>query len=59
VVGRRQPGLVAEGRSNGQIANELFLSPKTVSVHVSRILTKLDAVNRTEAAATARSRLFC
>ena len=47
-------GLVAEGRSNQQIASELFMSPKTVSVNVSRILTKLDATNRTEAAATAR-----
>ena len=47
-------GLVAEGRSNQQIATELFMSPKTVSVHVSRILTKLGAANRTEAAATGR-----
>ncbi|HET6940489.1 MAG TPA: AAA family ATPase, partial [Nocardioides sp.] len=36
-------GLVSAGRSNQQIASELFMSPKTVSVHVSRILTKLDA----------------
>ncbi len=47
-------GLVADGRSNQQIATELFMSPKTVSVHVSRILTKLGAANRTEAAATGR-----
>lgn len=47
-------GLVAEGRSNQQIADELFLSPKTVSVHVSRILAKLGAANRTEAAAAGR-----
>ena len=47
-------GLVAEGRSNQQIATELFMSPKTVSVHVSRILTKLGAANRTEAAASGR-----
>lgn len=46
--------LVAEGRSNGQIASELFISPKTASVHVSRILTKLGVANRTEAAAVAR-----
>jgi DNA-binding NarL/FixJ family response regulator len=30
------------------------MSPKTVSVHVSRILTKLGATNRTEAVAIAR-----
>jgi DNA-binding CsgD family transcriptional regulator len=47
-------GLVAEGRSNQQIAAELFMSPKTVSVHVSRILAKLGAANRTEAAAAGR-----
>ena len=47
-------GLLAEGRTNEQIAAELFMSPKTASVHVSRILTKLGAGNRTEAAAVAR-----
>ncbi len=47
-------GLVAQGRSNQQIATELFMSPKTVSVHVSRILAKLGVANRTEAAATGR-----
>lgn len=47
-------GLVAVGRSNQQIAAELFLSPKTVSVHVSRILAKLGAENRTEATAAGR-----
>jgi DNA-binding CsgD family transcriptional regulator len=46
--------LLALGRSNGQIAAELFMSPKTASVHVSRIITKLGAANRTEAAAIAR-----
>ena len=45
--------LVAEGRSNDQIAAELFISPKTASVHVSRIITKLQVANRTEAAAVA------
>jgi DNA-binding NarL/FixJ family response regulator len=45
--------LVAEGRSNGQIASTLFISPKTVSVHVSNILAKLDVSSRTEAAALA------
>ena len=48
-------GLVAVGRTNNQIAEELYLSPKTVSVHVSRILTKLGASNRTEAVNLARS----
>ena len=46
--------LVAEGMTNGQIGVKLFMSPKTASVHVSHILAKLGAANRTEAAATAR-----
>jgi DNA-binding CsgD family transcriptional regulator/tetratricopeptide (TPR) repeat protein len=45
--------LVAEGRSNGQIAATLYISPKTASVHVSNILAKLNASTRTEAAARA------
>lgn len=45
--------LVAAGRTNAQIAEELVMSPKTASVHVSRILSKLGAANRTEAAAAA------
>ncbi len=48
--------LVAEGRSNGEIGKQLFISAKTVSVHVSNILGKLDASGRTEAAAIARRR---
>ena len=48
--------LVAEGRSNGEIGKQLFISAKTVSVHVSNILGKLDAAGRTEAAAIARRR---
>ena len=46
-------GLVAEGRSNGQIAAALYISPKTASVHVSNILAKLNASTRTAAAAQA------
>ncbi|CAL9547684.1 helix-turn-helix transcriptional regulator [Streptomyces sp. enrichment culture] len=45
--------LVARGRTNRAIAEELFISPKTASVHVSRILAKLGASSRTEAAALA------
>lgn len=46
--------LVAEGRTNGEIGKQLFISTKTVSVHVSNILGKLGAASRTEAAAIAR-----
>jgi DNA-binding NarL/FixJ family response regulator len=42
--------LVADGRSNGQIAERLFISRKTASVHVSHILDKLGVGNRVEAA---------
>lgn len=47
-------GLIALGRTNEQIAHQLYISPKTASVHVSRILSKLGATNRTEAARIAR-----
>jgi len=51
--------LVAAGRSNREIAAELFISAKTASVHVSNILAKLGVAGRGEAAATAhRLRLF-
>ena len=39
--------------TNREIANELFISDKTASVHVSRILSKLDVSNRTAAASLA------
>ena len=42
--------LVARGLSNGQIAERLFISTKTASVHVSNILRKTGATTRTEAA---------
>jgi DNA-binding CsgD family transcriptional regulator len=45
--------LVAAGRSNREIATELFISAKTASVHVSNILSKLGVATRGEAAATA------
>ena len=47
-------GLLALGRSNGQIGNQLFISTKTASVHVSNILAKLGASSRGEAVAVAR-----
>ena len=51
--------LVAEGRTNRQIADALFISDKTASVHVSNILGKLGVTSRGEAAAAAhRHRLF-
>jgi DNA-binding CsgD family transcriptional regulator len=46
-------GLVKAGRTNREIARRLYISESTASVHVSNILTKLDAKNRVEAAAIA------
>jgi DNA-binding CsgD family transcriptional regulator/tetratricopeptide (TPR) repeat protein len=46
--------LLVDGRSNRQIAERLFISGKTVSVHVTNILAKLGVHSRLEAAATAR-----
>jgi DNA-binding NarL/FixJ family response regulator len=45
--------LVARGATNREIGGELFMAEKTASVHVSRILAKLDVRSRTEAAAVA------
>ncbi len=42
--------LIAQGRTNAQIASELFISPKTAGVHVTHILDKLGVSNRVEAA---------
>ena len=51
--------LVADGKSNREIAGTLFISAKTASVHVSNILAKLGVPSRGEAAAAAhRLRLF-
>jgi DNA-binding CsgD family transcriptional regulator/tetratricopeptide (TPR) repeat protein len=46
--------LVSVGRSNREIADQLYISVKTASVHVSNILSKLGAQSRTEAVAIAR-----
>lgn len=45
--------LVASGKNNGQIANDLVLSDKTVARHLSNIFAKLDVTSRTAAAAYA------
>jgi DNA-binding CsgD family transcriptional regulator/tetratricopeptide (TPR) repeat protein len=45
--------LVAKGRTNKQIGQELFITEGTAGVHVSRILTKLGVASRVEAAAIA------
>jgi DNA-binding NarL/FixJ family response regulator len=46
--------LIAAGRSNGQIATELYLAPKTVRNNVSAILSKLQATDRAEIIIRAR-----
>ncbi|WP_078904402.1 ATP-binding protein [Streptomyces xanthophaeus] len=48
--------LVAEGRSNPEIATALFLSPRTVQTHVSHILAKLQVRSRAAVAAQAAAR---
>ena len=46
----RCSALIADGRSNREIARALVLSEKTVKTHVSNILMKLDLADRTQAA---------
>ncbi len=46
--------LLADGHGNRRIAQELFISEKTVSVHVTHILAKLGVSNRNQAGAVAR-----
>ena len=45
--------LIAEGRTNREIGERLFISQKTVGVHVGNILAKLRVSGRVEAAAVA------
>jgi LuxR family maltose regulon positive regulatory protein len=48
--------LLAQGRTNQEIARQLFVAPGTVKAHTASIYRKLEAANRTEA--VARARLF-
>jgi DNA-binding NarL/FixJ family response regulator len=47
--------LIAAGRSNGEIADRLFISLKTVEHHVSAILAKLGVARRSDAATAYRA----
>jgi DNA-binding CsgD family transcriptional regulator len=49
-------GLVAEGLTNREIGKRLFISEKTASVHLSNVMTKLNATSRTEAVTVAYRR---
>jgi DNA-binding NarL/FixJ family response regulator len=46
-------GLLAEGLEQAEIANRLFIAPKTVAKHIERILGKLAVHNRAQAVALA------
>ncbi len=52
-VGGRVAELAAEGRTNREIAERLFISERTVGVHVRKILAKLGVAGRVEAASVA------
>jgi DNA-binding NarL/FixJ family response regulator len=47
-------GLIAQGYNNSEIAAELVISPKTVSNHITNILSKLQVADRAEAIIKAR-----
>ncbi|HEX9351400.1 MAG TPA: LuxR C-terminal-related transcriptional regulator [Gaiellaceae bacterium] len=47
--------LVAVGRTNREVARELFLSPRTIDMHVRNVLGKLDCRSRTEATSKANA----
>lgn len=51
-------GLLADGLSNAEIADRLFISPRTVENHVTAVLMKLDAADRRSAVSVARDRGF-
>jgi LuxR family maltose regulon positive regulatory protein len=46
--------IIALGKTNQEIARQLFVSPGTIKAHTSSIYRKLDVANRTEAVARAR-----
>jgi DNA-binding NarL/FixJ family response regulator len=50
---REVVALLAEGLTNSQLAERLYISPRTAAVHVSNVLSKLDMGSRTEVAAWA------
>ncbi|HKA83397.1 MAG TPA: helix-turn-helix transcriptional regulator, partial [Acidimicrobiales bacterium] len=49
-------GLVAQGLTNPQIGDRLFISKRTVQTHLSHVFTKLGVSTRAELAATATRR---
>lgn len=51
--------LIGEGKSNQDIADELFIGIKTVKTHVSNVLSKLDVDDRTQAAIYAYKHGIC
>jgi DNA-binding CsgD family transcriptional regulator len=52
---REVAGLVAEGHTNREIAEQLFVSPKTVETHLSQVFTKLDVSSRVAVASAIRA----